>query len=162
MSSTSPVHGNRKRGTRTGALLLLAVLAIGCVPFPHMERRASEINGTVVEVGTPLDGVRVKRVLSPYQILPGPLDTSRPLCERPGEEVITDAAGRFHFDEQRMFYPVIVLYWDPWTSITICADVGSGLMEAWHETHLGQTPPRTMRLVCQAEGVRQVVTCHGP
>lgn len=148
--------------TRLVALLLLSAFAVGCVPFPHMARRASEINGTVLEAGALLDGVRVKRVLSPYQILPWPVDTSRPLCERPGEEVITNAAGRFHFDQQCMFYPVIVLYGDPWASVTICADMGGGLTEAWHETFLGQAPPEKMGLVCQAESVHDAMKCHGP
>ena len=148
--------------TRTGTVLLVSVLAVGCVPFPHMERRASEINGTIADDGTLLERVRVKRVLSPYQILPGPMDTSRPLCERYGEEVITDAAGRFHFDQQSMFYPVIVLYGDPWTSVTICADTGGGLMEAWHQTFLGQAPPEKLGLVCQADSVNHAVKCHGP
>jgi len=149
-------------GTRIAALMFLSAFVVGCVPFPHMERRASEINGTVVEAGTLLDGVRVKRVLSPYQVLPGPVDTSRELCERPGEEVITNAAGCFHFDQQRMFYPVIVLYGDPWASVTICADTGGGLMEAWHQTFLGQAPPEKMRLVCRAETVNHAVKCQGP
>ena len=143
-----------------GAMVLLSIFTAGCLPFPHVERRASELNGTVVDAG--LRPVRVKRVLPPYQILPGPVDTDRPLCERPGDEVIVDAAGNFHFEEQSRFYPVIVFYGVSSPSVTICIDAGNGLVEAWHEAFVGQAPPRRIALVCKPESVKQAIKCHGP
>ena len=146
----------------TRVLFLLPILTTGCVPFPHTERTASEINGTLVDVDTPPGGVRVKRVLPPYRIVPAHIDTDRPLCERPGEEVIVDAGGHFHFDQRNSFYPVLVLYGVASPSVTICVDTGGGLTEAWHEGFYRQTPPQKMALVCKPETVSHAVKCEGP
>ena len=142
--------------------VIIGFFAVGCVPFPHMERRASEIHGTLVVLDAPPDTVRVKRVLSPYRILPGPADTTRPLCERSGEDTTVDATGSFHFDERRAFYPVLVLYGDPMAPVTICIDTGTGLKEAWHEGFLGPPPPKRLELLCRPETGSRAAECHGP
>lgn len=73
----------------------LAVVAFGCVPFPHQDRTTPFVQGVISKGESPVVGV-------PVMILPGDDES----CTGVGPEVTTNARGRFQFSpvmEYRFF-----------------------------------------------------------
>jgi len=122
-------------------LLAIAFSLPGCLPFPHVERRASETGGVLVRDGRPVANAQVKRVLGKS----GGPDS----CAASGEATTTDAAGSFSFPSSQRFEAVVPLIGDPIAPVTICIDVGQGLTDAWAASFLGARPPETLALVCE-------------
>jgi hypothetical protein len=143
------------RATGSFGISLLLLTLAGCIPFPHYERVASELSGSVSDNGQPVVGVRVKRVLN------NNLAHSMK-CSSPGDETVTDRAGHFGFPSESRFRAVITLYRD---SINLCAERTGQWLSLWHRSFLGETPPARIEIACDiGQGARpgQMCRCATP
>jgi len=119
-----------------GWCLLVLVLS-GCLPIPHMHRTGPGLNGQLSDENGPLSNVRVRRVAD----FTAEEVRTNVACAKAGDEMRTDARGRFTFESVSRFEPVIPLYGDPVWHTLLCFDTGRAEMAAWKAgPQIGSTP----------------------
>jgi hypothetical protein len=99
---------------------LIALVGLGCIPWPHHEPDAPEFIGVVTREGQPVAGLPVLLATSEES-----LD-----CSQPRERTITDAHGQFRFERpERMHW--FIFMGDRITGWQVCFQHGDALEPAW-------------------------------
>jgi hypothetical protein len=120
------------------AVLMSAILASGCVPFPHTVDVTPRIEGILSAGDGPLSGAEVRLT----QIL------SDVVCSKAEQITYTDEAGKFQFQPISVFRFGFPLYGDPLYRWNVCV-LAKGLTYAGTvDGTIGVLPPASVKLDC--------------
>lgn len=127
---------------RLTLLVIFCMSLAGCITYPHPHDVVdlSPVIGKMHLNGDPVSG----RVLTMNSLW------NHELCADPVAEAVTDADGRFQFNEitsRHFFRTVILAPSSPTYSMTVCSDEGSG-SEPIFATLIWATLPRHLELDC--------------